>query len=95
VQIETTGYFSSSSPITFSNSLTYTGEYHSVLKVKNAVFLDTGYYYCIVNGTTDFINSLDNVTHVYVYVKGKQKTQILHFPPPLEREIPIMKCSIL
>lgn len=66
-----------------------------MLKVKNAFFLDTGYYYCIVNGTTDFSNSLNNVTHIYVYVKGKQKTQILHFPAPLEREIPIMKCSVL
>jgi hypothetical protein len=94
VQNETTGYFSSS-PITFSNSITNTGEYHSVLKVKNAVFLDTGYYYCIVNGTTDFSNSLDNVTHIYVYIKGKQKTQILHFSPFLEREMPIMKCSVL
>ena len=90
-----TGYSSSSSPITFSNSITSTGEYRSVLKVKNAFFLDTGYYYCTVNGTTDFSNSLDNVTHVYVYVKGKQKTQILHFLPPLEREIPVMKCFAL
>jgi hypothetical protein len=95
VQIAMAGYYSSSSPITFYNNRTNTGGYHSVLKVKNAYFLDTGYYYCIVNGTTDFSNSLDNVTHVYVYIKGKQKTQSLHFPPPLEREIPIMKCSIL
>jgi hypothetical protein len=80
VQIETIGYSSSSSPITFSNSITNSGEYHSVLRVKNAFFLDTGYYYCIVDGTTDFRNSLNNVTHVYVYIKGKQKIQILHFP---------------
>jgi hypothetical protein len=95
VQIETTGYSSLSSPITFSNKITNSGKYRSVLRVKNAFFLDTGYYYCFVNGTTDFRDSLNNVTHIYVYVKGKQKTQILHFPPPLEREIPIMKYSIL
>jgi hypothetical protein len=80
VQIASTGYISLS-PITFSNSIKNTGKYHSVLKVKNAVFLDTGYYYCIVTGTTDFQNSLDNVTHVYVYIKGKQKTQIFIFSP--------------
>jgi hypothetical protein len=95
MQIESTGYSSLSSPITFANNITNSEEYHSVLRVKSAFFLDTGYYYCIVDGTTDFRNSLNNVTHVYVYVKGKQKIQILHFPPPLEREIPIMKCSIL
>jgi len=75
--------------------MTNTGKFRSVLEVKNASFLDTGYYYCVVNGTTDFSNSLDNVTHIYVYVKGKQKTQILHFPSPLEREMAIMKCSVL
>jgi hypothetical protein len=84
-----------SSPITISNSITRNRGYKSVLQVKSASYLDTGYYYCIVNGTTDFINFLDNVTHVYVYVKGKENKQILHFPPPLEREVPIIEPSIL
>lgn len=92
MQIIIAGY--SLSNVTISDRLTNTGKY-SVLKVENAFFLDTGFYYCIVDGTTDISNSLDNVTRIYVYVKGKQKTQILHFLPPLEREVPGMKRSIL
>jgi hypothetical protein len=65
--------------INISNTITSTGEYRSVLKVTNAYYLDTGYYYCIVNGTIDFNNALEDVTHVYVYVKGKQKIQISYF----------------
>jgi hypothetical protein len=65
--------------INISNTITSTGQYHSVLKVTNAYFLDTGYYYCIINGTTDFNNAQENVAHVYVYVKGKQKIKISHF----------------
>jgi hypothetical protein len=47
--------------------------------VTNAIFLDTGFYYCVVNGTTDLKNALENVTQVYVYVRGKHMTHILHF----------------
>ncbi|XP_021928983.1 vascular endothelial growth factor receptor 2-like isoform X4 [Zootermopsis nevadensis] len=57
------------SMINITNTITNTGEYRSVLKVTNSYFLDTGYYYCIVNGTTDFHNALENVTRVYVYIK--------------------------
>lgn len=47
--------------------------------MANAIFLDTGFYYCVVNGTTDLKYALENVTHVYVYVRGKHMTQFLHF----------------
>jgi hypothetical protein len=73
--------------INIVNSITSTGEYRSVLNVINSTFLDTGYYYCIVNGTTDFNNAQGNVTHVYVYVKGKQKIQISHFSNCREKNI--------
>lgn len=95
MQIEIAGYSPLTSPITFSNKITNIGKYRSVLKVKNAFYLDTGYYYCVVNGTTDVSNTLNNVTHIYVYIKGKQNTQILHFTQPLERKMCIMKYSVL
>jgi hypothetical protein len=50
-----------------------------MLTVTNAVFLDTGFYYCAINGTTDLKNALENVTHVYVYVRGTYMTHISHF----------------
>lgn len=66
--------------INITNTITNTGEYRSVLKVTNSYFLDTGYYYCIVNGTTDFHIALENVTRVYVYIKGKQRLTFHIFP---------------
>ncbi|XP_069682523.1 vascular endothelial growth factor receptor 1-like isoform X2 [Periplaneta americana] len=48
-------------------------EYHSVLKVTNAAYLDTGYYYCIVNGTSDFSDALESVSQLYVYVADSSR----------------------
>jgi hypothetical protein len=65
--------------ISIAHTITNTGKYHSVLKMTNACFLDTGYYYCIINGTTDLDNAMENMTRVYVFVKGKKKFKFYHF----------------
>jgi hypothetical protein len=92
VQIESNG---ASSQVNIFSTIINTGKYRSVLKVTNAFFLDTGYYYCIVNGTTDFLNSLGNVAHVYVYVKGKQKMPILHFLSSMEGQCNVLQCCVI
>lgn len=53
--------------------LSYTTEnnYKGRLIIKDAVYTDTGYYYCVSNDTTECSLQMEGAQRKYIYVKGQ------------------------
>ncbi|KAJ9583946.1 hypothetical protein L9F63_021720, partial [Diploptera punctata] len=58
------------SEIDVHNSKASTGQYRSELSVASSHYLDTGYYRCVVNGTS-LEDGEDNAASIYVYVQDE------------------------
>jgi hypothetical protein len=46
-------------------------KYKGTLIIKNATYADTGYYYCVKNGTAECNNKMEGAHGKYVYVEGE------------------------
>lgn len=57
------------------------------LEVKDTIYLQTGYYRCVDNSTTDLEDGA-KVTSIYVYVKSKATKLVMDFV------LEISNCSI-
>ncbi|XP_063845355.1 vascular endothelial growth factor receptor 2-like isoform X2 [Scylla paramamosain] len=59
----------------------------STLKIEELISLDTGYYYCHYNDSTDFKNDKERTDSVYVYVHGGNEIFVMHYLNPKQKEI--------
>jgi hypothetical protein len=59
--------------ITGDVELSYTtqNKYKGRLIIKDAVYTDTGYYYCVSNGTEGCSLQMEGAQRKYIYVKGQ------------------------
>jgi hypothetical protein len=47
-----------------------TEKYKGRLIIRNAIYTDTGYYFCVSNETTQCNINMEVADRIYVYVKG-------------------------
>jgi hypothetical protein len=58
-------------------SYTKHGKYKGILTIRNATYADTGYYFCVSNGTAECSINMEVADRQYVYVKGRYQDMLM------------------
>jgi hypothetical protein len=54
-----------------------TEKYKGRLIIRNSIYADTGYYFCVKNGTAECNINMEVANRKYVYVKGQYQDMLM------------------